>query len=152
MPSRSSSLTITSKHCLQLPHLPLKPSLNITVRVVSPSKNHLIMSFTMRQPFRLTSTLGAASKSIFKSATPIRSFHSSRPAANFFTSRTTTPVSTLARARNAFRSSRTYMQEPIAQPANNGNILSKLAIGGAMFGGTLLASESFNMAPPSSIW
>lgn len=31
------------------------------------------------------------------------------------------------------------MQQPIAQSANNGNLIQKLAIGGAMFGGTLLA-------------
>ncbi|KAG0652197.1 Growth hormone-inducible transmembrane [Hyphodiscus hymeniophilus] len=96
------------------------------------------MAFSMRQPFRLTSTLGIASKAILKPTTPIRAFHSSKPAANFFTSRTTAPVSTLAKARNAFRSSRTYMQQPVA-PANNGTLLQKLAVGGAMVGGTLIA-------------
>jgi len=91
----------------------------------------------MRQPLRLTSTLGLVSKSAFKS-TPIRAFHQARPAANFFTSRTGTPVSTLSKARYAFRQSRTYMQQPVA-PAVNGNLVQKLLVGGAMFGGTLLA-------------
>jgi hypothetical protein len=96
------------------------------------------MAFTMRQPFRLTLTLGSVSKSAFKS-TPIRSFHHLRPVANSFTSRTTTPVSTLAKARNAFRQSRAYIQQPVAPAADTGNLVQKLLIGGAMFGGTLLA-------------
>jgi hypothetical protein len=96
------------------------------------------MAFTMRQPFRLTSTLGAVSKSAFKSPTPIRAFHHARPAATFFTSKTATPISTLAKARNAFRQSRTYIQ-PSAPAANAGNLGQKLLVGGAMFGGALLA-------------
>ncbi|PSS08691.1 hypothetical protein M430DRAFT_109785 [Amorphotheca resinae ATCC 22711] len=92
----------------------------------------------MRQPFRLTSTLGVASKSAFKS-TSVRSFHNSRPAANFFTSRTTTPVSTLTKARNAFRQSRTYIGQTVAPGAGAGNLVQKLVVGGAMFGGTLIA-------------
>lgn len=96
------------------------------------------MAFTVRQPFRLTSTLGFVSKTVFKS-TPIRSFHHSRPAANFFTSKTTTPVSTLAKARNAFRQqSRTYLQQPVAQ-APNASLTQKLIVGGALFAGTLVA-------------
>jgi hypothetical protein len=31
------------------------------------------------------------------------------------------------------------MQEPIAQPMNSGNLVQKLLVGGALFGGTLLA-------------
>ncbi len=94
------------------------------------------MAFTMRQSFRLTSTIAVASKSAFRSPT-IRSFHS-KPAANFFTSRTTTPVNTLSKARNAFRQSRTYMQQPVAAAPSGGNLVQKLVVGGAMFGGTLL--------------
>jgi hypothetical protein len=97
------------------------------------------MAFTMRPIFRLTSTLGAASKTAFRSAAPIRSFHNSRPAANFFTSRTTTPVSTLSKARNAFKQSRSYMQQPAAQTADSGNLVQKLLVGGAVFGGTMIA-------------
>jgi len=90
----------------------------------------------MRQPLRLTSSLGLVSKSAFKS-TPIRSFHA-KPAANFFSSRTTTPVSALAKARNAFKQSRTYIPEPAAS-VNSGNLVQKLLVGGAVFGGTLVA-------------
>jgi hypothetical protein len=93
----------------------------------------------MRQPFRLISTLGVASKSVFKSATPIRSFHHSRPATNFFTSRTATPINTLTKARNAFR--RTYMQQQAAQATNNGNLTRKLLIGGGIFGATIIATN-----------
>ncbi|CZR55411.1 related to growth hormone inducible transmembrane protein [Phialocephala subalpina] len=97
------------------------------------------MAFTMRQPFKLTSALAGASKTAFRSA-PVRSFHSSRPAANFFTSRTTAPSSSLVKARNAFRQSRTYMQQPVAAP-NNSNLVQKLVVGGAIFGGTFLAIQ-----------
>lgn len=109
-----------------------------TLRVGQLSSPAFAMAFTMRQPFRLTSTLGYVSKSAFKS-TPIRAFHHSRPAADFFTSRATTPISTLAKARNAFRQSRTYMQQTSSPTATAGNLGQKLLIGGAMFGGTLIA-------------
>ncbi|KAF4618366.1 hypothetical protein G7Y89_g14939 [Cudoniella acicularis] len=95
------------------------------------------MAFTMRQPFKLSSTLVVASKSAFKSA-PVRSFHSSRPVANFFTSRTIKPASTLSKARNAFRQSRTYMQQPAAPAVNGGNLMQKVLVGGALFGGTVI--------------
>jgi len=97
-----------------------------------------MMAFTMRQPLRLTSTIGFVSKSALKS-TPIRSFHQARPAANFFTSRTTTPFNTLSKARNAFRQSRTYIEQPINPAASNATLVQKLVVGGAIFGGTLVA-------------
>lgn len=31
------------------------------------------------------------------------------------------------------------MEQPVAQPANSGNLIQKLVVGGAIFGGTLLA-------------
>merc|ERR1711964_923225 len=96
------------------------------------------MAFTMRQPFKLTSALAGASKTAFRStAAPVRSFHSIKPANSFFTSRSTTPVTTLTKARYAFGQSRTYMQQPVAQ-APGGNLTQKLVVGGAMFAGTLV--------------
>jgi len=96
------------------------------------------MAFTMRQPLRLTSTITLVSKAAFKSA-PVRSFHhSGKPVANFFTSRTTAPASALVKARNAFRQSRTYIQQPVAAPPA-GNLMQKLLAGGAIFSGTLVA-------------
>lgn len=95
----------------------------------------------MRQPLRLTATIGVISKSAFKpTSTAIRSFHQARPAANFFSSRTFKPSSTLGRVRNAFKQSRGYQQEaaPIPQSAS---LVQKLVVGGAMFGGTLLVRK-----------
>lgn len=94
------------------------------------------MAFSMRQPFRLTSALTVASKTAFRPPA-IRSFHS-KPATNFFTSRTTTPINALAKARNAFRQSRNY-QQPAAAAPSGGNLVQKLVVGGALFGGTLVA-------------
>lgn len=91
----------------------------------------------MRQPFKLSSTLVVVSKSAFKSA-PVRSFHTTKPATNFFTSRTTASANNLTKARNAFRQSRTYLQQPAVAP-QGASLLQKLAVGGAMVGGTLVA-------------
>ncbi|KAF7871611.1 hypothetical protein EAF04_003718 [Stromatinia cepivora] len=96
------------------------------------------MAFTMRQPFKLTSSLATASKTAFR-FTPARAFHSRKPTTSFFTSRTTSPTSTLVKARNAFRGSRTYLQQPAAVQNPNGTLMQKLLVGGAMFGGTLFA-------------
>jgi hypothetical protein len=92
----------------------------------------------MRQPFRLTSTITAASKSAFRAGPVSRAIHTSRPANNFFTQRSATPITSISKVRNAFQQSRTYMGQYQAAPAQ-GNVVQKLLIGGAMFGGTLLA-------------
>jgi hypothetical protein len=98
-------------------------------------------TFTLRvaQPFRLAST--SFSRTAFRQA-PIRAFHSSKPAANtFFSQRTAgTQSSQLTKLRNAFQQqSRTYIQEtPVAPRVDSGNLMQKLLVGGAMFGGTLL--------------
>jgi hypothetical protein len=98
------------------------------------------MAFTMRQPLRLGTTIIAASKSAFKS-TPVRTFHSSKPAANFFSSQTIKPASALTKARNAFKQSRrTYMEQPAA-PAANATLIQKLAVGGAMVVGGVIATN-----------
>jgi hypothetical protein len=33
------------------------------------------------------------------------------------------------------------MQQPVAQPAESGNLVQKLLVGGALFGGTLLGKK-----------
>ncbi|KAI9742879.1 MAG: hypothetical protein M1818_003608 [Claussenomyces sp. TS43310] len=98
------------------------------------------MAFTLRQPFRLTSTISVATKAAFKSAGPVRAFHHSRPATQFFTSRNAAPLrSPLSRVQNAFRqSSRGYMQQPPTVEAQGATMTQKLVVGGAMFGATLL--------------
>ncbi|KAH8813082.1 inhibitor of apoptosis-promoting Bax1-domain-containing protein [Xylogone sp. PMI_703] len=98
------------------------------------------MAFILRRPLAVPSTIATVSKSAFRNAAPIRTFHSSRPANSFFTSRTATPISTLTKARNAFRQqTRTYMQQQAAPAANRGELIQKLVVGGALFGGTLIA-------------
>ena len=96
-------------------------------------KYHLNMAFSMRQPLRLTTILAGSSKTAFRSPA-IRTFHS-KPATNFFTSRTSTPVNALTKGRNAFRQSRNY-QQPAAAVLSGGNLMQKLVLGGALFGGT----------------
>lgn len=97
------------------------------------------MSFTLsvrQSPLRLAQRLPELSKSAFRSSGPIRSFHQpAKPTANFFTSR----VSSIA-TRNAFArgSSRSYYQEA-TQQATSGTGMRKLLVGGAIFGGTLVA-------------
>jgi len=91
----------------------------------------------MRQPLRLTATIGLVSKSAFKLA-PVRAFHQARPAANFFTSRTTKPNTALSKARDAFRQSRSYNQAPAVQ---SGNLGQKLLIGAAAVGGTVIVTN-----------
>lgn len=97
------------------------------------------MTFSMRQPFRLTSTITQATKSAFKAA-PSRAFHQSSPAkTRFFTARPVSAIKPSSIVRNVFKSSRTYMGQPGAVQQPNGNLLQKVLVGGAMFGGTLLA-------------
>lgn len=93
----------------------------------------------MRQSFRLTASLGAASKFAFRSGPVSRAIHTARPANNFFTARSTTSISSLSKVRNAFQQSRTYMGQQQTAGANNSEVLKKLAVGGALFGGTLVA-------------
>ncbi|KND91104.1 Growth hormone-inducible transmembrane protein [Tolypocladium ophioglossoides CBS 100239] len=99
----------------------------------------LDMSFTLsiRQgPARLAQRLPELTKSAFRA--PVRSFHQpAKPSAGFFTSRITTS------ARNAFSragSARAYSQEAAAQQtAAGGSGMRRLLVGGAIFGGTLVA-------------
>jgi F-box/leucine-rich repeat protein 7 len=98
------------------------------------------MSFTLsvrQSPLRLAQRLPELSKSAFRSTGPMRSFHkTAKPATNFFTSR----VSSVA-TRNAFAqgAGRSYYQEATQQAATSGTGLRKLLVGGAIFGGTLVA-------------
>ncbi|GJN70193.1 bax Inhibitor family protein [Purpureocillium lilacinum] len=103
------------------------------------------MSFTLsiRQgPARVAQRLPELTKSAFRAAAPVRSFHQpAKPSAavGFFTSR----ITTSAAARNAFSrgASRAYHQEVASRPQSvtSGAGLRKLLVGGAIFGGTLIA-------------
>ncbi|KAM0344440.1 hypothetical protein ACHAPU_007624 [Fusarium lateritium] len=100
------------------------------------------MSFTLtvRQgPARLAQRLPELSKTAFRNTASTRSFHvQAKPTSNFFTSRITSAAS-----RNAFQQTsragrRSYQQgaAPIAAPQTTSR---RLLVGGAIFGGTLVA-------------
>lgn len=110
------------------------------------------MSFTItvRQgPARLAQRLPEFSKSTFRSAAPVRAFHqqsssqqqTKRMGASFFTSR----IASQTVSKNAFSrtggSARSYYQQAQQQTAGalGGAGLRKLFVGGAIFGGTLVA-------------
>ena len=104
------------------------------------------MSFVVRRPF-------AASSSVFKNFSKptnlIRTFHSSSPKSSkaFFNPR---PLSSTTNAQSLLKSSalrhgfkRSY-QTPSYQPANpaaSGNLTQRLLYGGALLGGTILATN-----------
>ncbi|KAJ6442729.1 bax Inhibitor family protein [Purpureocillium lavendulum] len=105
------------------------------------------MSFTLsiRQgPARPAQRLPELTKSAFRAGgASVRSFHQpAKPSAGFFTSRIATSTSPAA-ARNAFARAggRAYHQEVARQPQSvtSGPGLRKLLVGGAIFGGTLVA-------------
>ena len=106
-------------------------------------------SFTIRAgPARLASRAPQLSKSTFNLAAPIRAFHKSTPKNAFFTSRTAalslrpapkTKGGLLSRLQGSSRSYN-YSYSPTVDPeVRRGQLLRKLAIGGAIFGGTLVA-------------
>ncbi|CAM1504753.1 Fc.00g023440.m01.CDS01 [Cosmosporella sp. VM-42] len=100
------------------------------------------MSFTLtiRQgPARLAQRLPELSKSAFRASAPaVRSLHTpAKPSAGFFTSRISSTST-----RNAFMRSnaRAYHQEAARQQtATSGSNARRLLVGGAIFGGTLVA-------------
>ncbi|KAF5665977.1 Bax Inhibitor family [Fusarium heterosporum] len=100
------------------------------------------MSFTLtvRQgPARLAQRLPELSKTAFRNTASARNFHvQAKPTSNFFTSRITSATS-----RNAFQQAnragrRSYQQgaAPVAAPQTTSR---RLLVGGAIFGGTLVA-------------
>jgi FtsH-binding integral membrane protein len=99
------------------------------------------MSFTIRQPFRLTGTLAAVSKTAFKSAAPVRAFHHAPATKAIFTSRTASSIKNSPIIKNGFKQTRAYNVQPttVSNPTANGSLMQRLLVGGAMFGGTLFA-------------
>lgn len=115
------------------------------------------MSFTIavRQgPARLASRLPQISKAATRSSTGpasfARAFHQSNPKGSFFTSKTTLLSSSFARAapksssnslvsRLVGASGRGYQTSAPPAPADGGSVIRKLLVGGAIFGGTLVA-------------
>lgn len=111
----------------------------------------MLFTITVRQgPARMASRLPQLAKSAQRAssspASPLRALHQSAPKNSFFTSRTSSlgfrgtakPTSNLvSRLAGA---SRTYYQEAAQpRPADQASLLRKLLVGGAIFGGTLVA-------------
>lgn len=116
------------------------------------------MSFTItvrRGPARLAQQLPQLSKPSFKHTaqsspiltTTVRAFHQSTPKNSFFTSRTGSPKwqrSPDARFANTLvgrlaGASRSYYQQAAQPAADQGTLMRKLLVGGAIFGGTMVA-------------
>ena len=96
------------------------------------------MAFAVRRPFALTSLLKQIPKA---SSTPIRAFHQASPfkSANaFISSKPASPITALAKTRNAFQRTITRPASTIEGP-NTGNLTQRLVYGAGIFGGTLLA-------------
>ncbi|MCJ1337223.1 hypothetical protein MMC09_002505 [Bachmanniomyces sp. S44760] len=96
------------------------------------------MAFAVRRPFAITAVIKQISK---PTSTSTRAFHQASPfksSNTYFTPKPASPISAIARSRNAFR--RTYMQP--ATPyngANAGDMRSRLLYGAGIFGGTVVA-------------
>ncbi|KPI42485.1 Growth hormone-inducible transmembrane protein [Cyphellophora attinorum] len=101
------------------------------------------MASVLRRPFAVSS----AFKQFSKPSTVIRAFHSSPLKAsthNFFTSRTTSPVTsnilkTQPTLQNAFK--RSYQTQNYPVPTQTGNLTQRLLYGGLLVGGAILATN-----------
>ncbi|QGI76669.1 hypothetical protein CEK25_001575 [Fusarium fujikuroi] len=91
---------------------------------------------TVRQgPARL-----AHSKTAFRNTASVRSFHvQSKPTANFFTSRVTSAATRNAFQRTSRAGSRSYNQQAAGAATAPQSTSRRLLVGGAIFGGTLVA-------------
>ncbi|KAI0444404.1 bax inhibitor family protein [Xylaria telfairii] len=101
------------------------------------------MSFTIavRQgPARLATRLPTVVRSSLRASAPLRAFHqrATKPS-TFFTSRATIAFSTpRAAPKNALVQSRAYNQQS-SQTVDQGSLSRKLLMGGAIFGGSVIA-------------
>ncbi|KAI1431820.1 bax inhibitor family protein [Xylaria sp. CBS 124048] len=114
------------------------------------------MSFTImaRQgPARIATRLPGVVKPSARSLAPIRAFHqpATKPS-TFFTSKATVASSSLrSTAKNVFSQSRSYTRES-APAMDQTSLIRKLLTGGAIFGGTLLATNiMFNRETEGSV-
>ncbi|KAF5629504.1 bax Inhibitor family [Fusarium sp. NRRL 52700] len=101
------------------------------------------MSFTLtvRQgPARLAQRLPELSKTAFRNTASVRSFHvQSKPTANFFTSRVTSAATRNIFQRTGRAGGRSYNQQAAGAATAPQSTSRRLLIGGAIFGGTLVA-------------
>lgn len=100
----------------------------------------MVFTIMVRQgPARLATRLPAVARSSLRTTTPFRAFHqpATKPS-TFFTSRATV-ASSISRtvSKNGFGQSRSYNQ---ATPTvDRGSLVQRLLVGGAIFGGTVVA-------------
>lgn len=102
------------------------------------------MSFTLtvRQgPARLAQRLPELSKTVFRNSASARSFHiQAKPTTNFFTSRITSTATRNVFQRTSRAGGRSYHQgSPTGVATAPQSTSRRLLVGGAIFGGTLVA-------------
>ena len=98
------------------------------------------MAFTLRTPFALATVLKQMPKAVQSSS---RAFHQISPSNHLragLISKSTSPITALAKSRTTFQ--RTYIQpaSPITGP-NAGNLTQRLLYGAGIVGGTIFATN-----------
>jgi growth hormone-inducible transmembrane protein len=102
------------------------------------------MAFVLRRPFAVSSN---AFKQISKPSSIIRAFHSSPKSNTFFNPRSSSSTSNAqsllksAALRNGFKRGYQTPSYQAANPAASGNLTQRLLYGGALLGGTILATN-----------
>jgi len=104
------------------------------------------MAFILRRPLSVSSAVAVVSKGAFKPST-FRSFHNApfrAQASNLLPRKPAASPTALLKSKSAFSKTfqRTYMQNPSPYQApvpEGASLTQKLVLGGALFGGTLLA-------------
>ncbi|KAL9125779.1 MAG: hypothetical protein Q9217_005069 [Psora testacea] len=99
------------------------------------------MSFVIRRPFALTSTIKQLPRSI---SNPLRALHTTPKASTKPNFEPASPITTFAKARNAFgktlASPRSYTNPAI--PTSTGTLAQRLLYGAAIVGGTVVATNA----------
>ena len=102
------------------------------------------MAFALRRPFALSTAIKTIPK---PSCAPLRASHNwpIKSANSFFTSKTTSPATTLAKSRHAFQSTfrRSYHQDssPAINPVAGGNLKQRLLYGAGIVAATVIVTN-----------
>jgi len=113
----------------------LQDHIYITILFIGTSIQGSTMAFVLRRPFALTTTLKQLPKSTFH---PTRAFHTP-PKPSLTPSKPTSPFFSLIKARNTFQ--RNLTQPSAYARPDSGSLATKLLYGGAVVGGTILATN-----------
>ncbi|KAF4984741.1 hypothetical protein FZEAL_102 [Fusarium zealandicum] len=125
-----------------LDSFPLSTNELTTTTDISIARKTMSFTLSVRQgPARIAQRLPELSKTALRSVAPIRNFHApAKPSPNFFTSRITSTTTRNAFQRGGRAGGRSYHQETARPaPAASQTTTRKLLVGGAIFGGTLVA-------------